>query len=41
MQLKNFLSEYFDKRRDKDHTHKPVDIEELDKYKVKHIGWLS
>lgn len=34
-QLKNLLSEYFDKRRDKAHTLKPVDIEELDKYKVK------
>lgn len=38
LQLKNLLSEYFDKRRDRDHTLKPVDIEELDKYKVKHTG---
>lgn len=34
-QLKNFLSDYFDKRRDKAHALKPVDIEELDKYKVR------
>uniref|UniRef100_A0A3Q1IGJ1 DNA 3'-5' helicase n=1 Tax=Anabas testudineus TaxID=64144 RepID=A0A3Q1IGJ1_ANATE len=37
LQLKNLLSEYFDKRRDKDHTLKPVDIEELDKYKL--LDW--
>uniref|UniRef100_A0A4W6C9A0 DNA 3'-5' helicase n=1 Tax=Lates calcarifer TaxID=8187 RepID=A0A4W6C9A0_LATCA len=36
LQLKNLLSEYFDKRRDRDHTLKPMDTEELDKYKVKH-----
>uniref|UniRef100_A0A8D3E564 DNA 3'-5' helicase n=1 Tax=Scophthalmus maximus TaxID=52904 RepID=A0A8D3E564_SCOMX len=36
LQLKHLLSEYFDKRRDRAHTLKPMDIEELDKYKVKH-----
>ncbi|KAM6899998.1 ATP-dependent DNA helicase Q4 [Xenentodon cancila] len=37
VQLKNLLSEYFDKRRDKDLTLKPVDLEELDKYKL--LDW--
>ncbi|XP_026155318.1 ATP-dependent DNA helicase Q4 isoform X2 [Mastacembelus armatus] len=37
LQLKDLLSEYFDKRRDRDHTLKPVDIEELDKYKL--LDW--
>ncbi|XP_040909292.1 ATP-dependent DNA helicase Q4 isoform X2 [Toxotes jaculatrix] len=37
LQLKNLLSEYFDKRRDRDHTRKPVDIEELDRYKL--LDW--
>lgn len=41
LQLKSLLSEYFDKRRDRGHTLAPVDIEELDKYKVKHKVWLS
>ncbi|XP_039978354.1 ATP-dependent DNA helicase Q4 isoform X2 [Xiphias gladius] len=39
LQLKNLLSEYFDKRRDRDHALKPVDIEELDKYKL--LDWES
>ncbi|XP_071356791.1 ATP-dependent DNA helicase Q4 isoform X3 [Trachinotus anak] len=39
LQLKNLLSEYFDKRRDRDHTLRPVDIEELDKYKL--LDWES
>ncbi|XP_044028662.1 ATP-dependent DNA helicase Q4 isoform X2 [Siniperca chuatsi] len=34
LQLKSLLSEYFDKRRDRGHTLTPVDIEELDKYKL-------
>uniref|UniRef100_A0A8D3DYQ4 DNA 3'-5' helicase n=1 Tax=Scophthalmus maximus TaxID=52904 RepID=A0A8D3DYQ4_SCOMX len=34
LQLKHLLSEYFDKRRDRAHTLKPMDIEELDKYKL-------
>lgn len=38
LQLKDLLSEYFDKRRDRDHTLRPVDIEELSKYKVKDTG---
>uniref|UniRef100_A0A4W6CCD2 DNA 3'-5' helicase n=1 Tax=Lates calcarifer TaxID=8187 RepID=A0A4W6CCD2_LATCA len=37
LQLKNLLSEYFDKRRDRDHTLKPMDTEELDKYKL--LDW--
>uniref|UniRef100_A0A7N8YLM4 DNA 3'-5' helicase n=1 Tax=Mastacembelus armatus TaxID=205130 RepID=A0A7N8YLM4_9TELE len=41
LQLKDLLSEYFDKRRDRDHTLKPVDIEELDKYKVTHAMIIS
>ncbi|XP_045915441.1 ATP-dependent DNA helicase Q4 isoform X2 [Micropterus dolomieu] len=32
--LKSLLSEYFDKRRGRGHTLAPVDIEELDKYKL-------
>ncbi|XP_053190225.1 ATP-dependent DNA helicase Q4 [Scomber japonicus] len=36
-QLKYLLSEYFDKRRDRDHALKPVDFEELDKYKF--LDW--
>ncbi|XP_023265625.1 ATP-dependent DNA helicase Q4 isoform X1 [Seriola lalandi dorsalis] len=39
LQLKNLLSEYFDKRRDRAHTLRPVDIEELDKYKL--LDWES
>ncbi|XP_069550310.1 ATP-dependent DNA helicase Q4 [Brachyistius frenatus] len=39
LQLKNLLSEYFDKRRDRDHTLKPADLEELDKYKL--LDWES
>lgn len=39
LQLKDLLSEYFDKRHDRDNTLKPVEIEELDKYKVKHVQW--
>uniref|UniRef100_A0A3Q3A9Z9 DNA 3'-5' helicase n=1 Tax=Kryptolebias marmoratus TaxID=37003 RepID=A0A3Q3A9Z9_KRYMA len=35
LQLKNLLSEYFDQRRDRDHTLEPLDLEELNKYKVK------
>ncbi|XP_028253374.1 ATP-dependent DNA helicase Q4 [Parambassis ranga] len=35
--LKNLLSEYFDRRRDRDHTLKPVELEELDKYKL--LDW--
>ncbi|KAM9340011.1 ATP-dependent DNA helicase Q4 [Symphorus nematophorus] len=34
LQLKSLLSEYFDKRRDRNHTVAPVDMEELDKYKL-------
>lgn len=34
LQLKNLLSDYFDKRRDRERTLQPVDLEELDKYKV-------
>nr|XP_020453109.1 ATP-dependent DNA helicase Q4 [Monopterus albus] len=37
LQLKKVLSEYFDKRRVQDHTLTPVDIEELDKYKL--LDW--
>ncbi|KAM9386011.1 ATP-dependent DNA helicase Q4 [Pholidichthys leucotaenia] len=37
LQLKNLLSEYFDKMRDRDHTLTPVDLEELDKYKL--LDW--
>lgn len=40
LQLKSLLSEYFDKRRDRSQTLAPLDIEELDKYKVKHTGCL-
>lgn len=36
LQLKSLLSEYFDKRRDRSLALAPVDVEELDKYKVKH-----
>uniref|UniRef100_A0A3P9P8E3 DNA 3'-5' helicase n=1 Tax=Poecilia reticulata TaxID=8081 RepID=A0A3P9P8E3_POERE len=35
LQLKILLSEYFDKRRDRDRSLQPEDLEELDKYKVK------
>uniref|UniRef100_A0A665TRD5 DNA 3'-5' helicase n=1 Tax=Echeneis naucrates TaxID=173247 RepID=A0A665TRD5_ECHNA len=35
LQLKGLLSEYFDKRRDRGQALRPVDIEELEKYKVK------
>ena len=38
LQLKSLLSEYFDKRRDREHALKTLEIEELDKYKVKHTG---
>ncbi|XP_019957451.2 ATP-dependent DNA helicase Q4 isoform X2 [Paralichthys olivaceus] len=34
LQLKNLLSEYFDKRRDREHTLKTMELEELDKYKL-------
>ncbi|XP_070777641.1 ATP-dependent DNA helicase Q4 [Enoplosus armatus] len=34
LHLKSLLSEYFDKRRDRGSTLAPVDIEELDKYKL-------
>ncbi|XP_051812041.1 ATP-dependent DNA helicase Q4 [Acanthochromis polyacanthus] len=34
LQLKNLLSEYFDKRRDREHSLKPVELEELDKFKL-------
>ncbi|XP_054910029.1 ATP-dependent DNA helicase Q4 isoform X2 [Poeciliopsis prolifica] len=37
LQLKNLLSEYFDKRRDRDHSLQPEDLEELDKYKL--LDW--
>uniref|UniRef100_A0A3P8S7E1 DNA 3'-5' helicase n=1 Tax=Amphiprion percula TaxID=161767 RepID=A0A3P8S7E1_AMPPE len=37
LQLKNLLSEYFDKRRDREHALKPVELEELDKYKL--LDW--
>ncbi|XP_042362656.1 ATP-dependent DNA helicase Q4 [Plectropomus leopardus] len=37
LQLKDLLSEYFDKRRDRGHTLAPLDIEELDKYKF--LDW--
>lgn len=40
LQLKDLLSEYFDKRRDRDHGLNPVDVEELDKFKVKQTGRL-
>lgn len=36
LQLKSLLSEYFDKRRDRSLALAPVDVEELDKYKVKY-----
>ncbi|XP_032391324.1 ATP-dependent DNA helicase Q4 isoform X2 [Etheostoma spectabile] len=34
LKLKDLLSKYFDKRRDRSHMLAPVDIEELDKYKL-------
>ncbi|XP_017275953.1 ATP-dependent DNA helicase Q4 [Kryptolebias marmoratus] len=37
LQLKNLLSEYFDQRRDRDHTLEPLDLEELNKYKL--LDW--
>ncbi|XP_019110342.1 ATP-dependent DNA helicase Q4 isoform X2 [Larimichthys crocea] len=37
LQLKSLLSEYFDKRRDRSQTLAPLDIEELDKYKL--LDW--
>nr|XP_043909169.1 ATP-dependent DNA helicase Q4 isoform X2 [Solea senegalensis] len=37
LQLKSLLSEYFDKRRDREHMLKPVEMEELDKYKI--VDW--
>ncbi|XP_037549118.1 ATP-dependent DNA helicase Q4 [Nematolebias whitei] len=37
LQLKNLLSEYFDQRRDRDHMLKPVDLEELNMYKL--LDW--
>ncbi|XP_072226828.1 ATP-dependent DNA helicase Q4 [Leuresthes tenuis] len=37
LQLKNLLSEYFDKRRNRDHTLQPIDLDELDKYKL--LDW--
>ncbi|XP_030002338.1 ATP-dependent DNA helicase Q4 isoform X1 [Sphaeramia orbicularis] len=37
LELKNLLLEYFEKRRDQNHTFTPVDIEELDKYKL--LDW--
>lgn len=36
LRLKSLLSEYFDKRRDRSLARAPLDVEELDKYKVKH-----
>ncbi|XP_007564958.1 ATP-dependent DNA helicase Q4 isoform X1 [Poecilia formosa] len=39
LQLKNLLSEYFDKRRDRDRSLQPEDLEELDKYKL--LDWES
>ncbi|KAF7664101.1 hypothetical protein LDENG_00189050 [Lucifuga dentata] len=37
LQLKNRLLEYFDKRRDQNNTHTPLEVEELDKYKL--LDW--
>ncbi|XP_029370262.1 ATP-dependent DNA helicase Q4 [Echeneis naucrates] len=37
LQLKGLLSEYFDKRRDRGQALRPVDIEELEKYKL--LDW--
>lgn len=37
LQLKNHLSDYFEKRRDQSHTLVPLEIEELDKYKL--LDW--
>ncbi|XP_061598358.1 ATP-dependent DNA helicase Q4 [Cololabis saira] len=37
VKLKELLSEYFDKRRDKDLTLKPLQLEELDNYKL--LDW--
>lgn len=34
LHLKKLLAEYFDKRRDGNHTLIPLHVEELDKYKV-------
>ncbi|XP_008299478.1 ATP-dependent DNA helicase Q4 [Stegastes partitus] len=39
LQLKSLLSEYFDKRRDRGHALQPLDLEELDKYKL--LDWES
>lgn len=36
LHLKSLLSEYFDKRRDRSQTLAPLDVEELNKYDVKH-----
>ena len=36
LRLKSLLSEYFDKRRDRSQTLAPLDVEELNKYNVKH-----
>lgn len=40
LQLKKLLSEYFDQRRERDHTLKPVDLEELNTFQVQH-GFLK
>ncbi|XP_053719047.1 ATP-dependent DNA helicase Q4 isoform X1 [Synchiropus splendidus] len=37
VQLKSLLAEYFDKRRDREHTLQPLDVDELDKFKF--IDW--
>ncbi|KAM9823551.1 ATP-dependent DNA helicase Q4 [Neosynchiropus ocellatus] len=37
IQLKSLLSEYFDKRRDREHRLQPLDLEELDKFKF--VDW--
>ncbi|XP_015258189.1 PREDICTED: ATP-dependent DNA helicase Q4 isoform X2 [Cyprinodon variegatus] len=37
LQLKNLLSEYFDRRRDREHALQPVDLEEPDKYRL--LDW--
>ncbi|XP_029298312.1 LOW QUALITY PROTEIN: ATP-dependent DNA helicase Q4 [Cottoperca gobio] len=37
LRLKDLLSEYFDKRRERGHLLAPVDIEELDKYRL--LDW--
>lgn len=37
LKLKHLLSEYFEKRQDRNQTLAPVDTEELDKYRVNYI----